>query len=61
VLDQIGRGFSHHKRNSADPARVKTDGPRQAGHFPPGFRHGARFPDVKVYLVGHSQPLISTA
>src|SRR5262245_20726674 len=61
VLDQIGRGFRHHKRDSANVILSKTNGPRHAGHFPPGLRHRAHFPNLKVYLVAHPQPLISIA
>src|SRR5262249_11890996 len=61
MLDQISRGFSHHNGDSAELVRVKTDGPGQAAHFPPGFRHRARIPDVKVHLIDHQQPLTSIA
>src|SRR5687767_9244034 len=46
MLDQIARSLSHHDRNSADVAFIKTDGLRQAGHFPAGLRHSALFPDL---------------
>jgi hypothetical protein len=53
MLDQIGRGFSHHKLDPADLAGVKTNGPGHSGHFATGFRHRARFPDVEMRMFAH--------
>jgi hypothetical protein len=53
MLDQIGRGFSHHKLDPADLAGVKTDGPGHSSHFATRFRHPARFPDVEMRMFAH--------